>query len=63
MIAKELLTPKSIVVIGGSNDIQKPGGKVLKNIIDGNYKGELYVTNLKEDIVQGIKSFKQYFNK
>lgn len=58
MIAKELLSPKSIVVIGGSNNIQKPGGKVLKNLIDGEFKGELYVTNLKEDVVQGIKSFK-----
>lgn len=58
MIAKELLNPNSIVVIGGSNDIQKPGGKVLKNLIDGEFKGQLYVTNLKEDIVQGIKSYK-----
>lgn len=58
MIAKELLNPKSIVIIGGSNDIQKPGGKVLKNLIDGEFKGELFVTNLKDDVVQGIKSFK-----
>lgn len=59
MITKELIDPQSIVVIGGSADIQKPGGKVLKNIIDGNFKGDLYVTNLKEDTVQGIKSYQQ----
>jgi acyl-CoA synthetase (NDP forming) len=58
MITRELLDPQSIVVVGGSNDIQKPGGKVVKNIIDGNYRGKLYVTNRKEDIVQGIPSFK-----
>ena len=58
MITKELINPNSIVVIGGSNDIEKPGGKILKNLIDGNFKGELHVTNLKEDVVQGIKSFK-----
>ena len=58
MITKELIDPCSIVVIGGSADIQKPGGKVLKNILDGHYRGNLYVTNLKEDFVQGIKSFK-----
>jgi len=58
MINKQLIRPESIVVIGGSNDITKPGGKILKNIIDGDYKGALYVTNLKEDVVQGIKSFK-----
>lgn len=58
MIRRELIDPKSIVVVGGSNDIHKPGGKVLKNLIDGKYKGELYVTNPKEDLVQGIKCYK-----
>ena len=58
MITKELINPRSIVVVGGSNDIYKPGGKVLKNLIDGNFKGELYVTNPKEDLVQGIKCFR-----
>lgn len=58
MINKQLSNPNSIVVIGGSNDISKPGGKVLKNLIDGEYKGKLYVTNLKETEVQGIKSFR-----
>ncbi len=58
MINKQLLNPRSIVVVGGSDDVQKPGGKVLKNLIDGNFKGELYVANPKLDEVQGIKSFK-----
>ncbi len=57
MINKELIDPKSIVVVGGSNNIQKPGGKVLKNLIDGKFKGDLYVTNPKETLVQGIKCY------
>jgi predicted CoA-binding protein len=57
MINQQLINPRSIVVIGGSNDITKPGGKVLKNLIDGGFKGDLYVTNLKESEVQGIRSF------
>jgi acetyltransferase len=57
MINKQLLNPDSIVVVGASNDIHKPGGKILKNIIDGGYAGKLYVTNLKESEVQGIKSY------
>ena len=28
MIAKQLIEPKSIVVVGGSDDIHKPGGTV-----------------------------------
>ncbi len=58
MIANQLFNPKSILVIGGSNDIHKPGGKVLKNLIDGDYSGKLYVSNPKEDLVQGITSYK-----
>lgn len=57
MVTRELIDPQSIVVVGGSNDITKPGGKVLKNLIDTNYRGELYVTNPKEILVQGIKSY------
>lgn len=57
MITPQLLNPRSIVVVGGSNDVQKPGGKVLKNIIDGGFSGQLYVTNLKEAEVQGVKSY------
>ncbi len=57
MVTRELINPKSIVVVGGSNDITKPGGKILKNLIDTNYHGKLYVTNPKETLVQGIKSY------
>ena len=57
MITKQLTHPKSIVVIGASNDIHKPGGKVLKNIIAGGFQGLLFVSNPKEEIIQGIKSY------
>jgi acetate---CoA ligase (ADP-forming) len=58
MITQQLLNPSSIAVIGGSDDIQKPGGKLLKNLIDHNFKGNLYVVNPKVDEVQGIKSYR-----
>lgn len=58
MINQQLLNPQSIVIVGGSNNIHKPGGKVLKNLLESNFKGELYVTNLKEDVIQGVASFK-----
>ena len=57
MINEKLLNPASIVVVGGSDDIFKPGGKILKNIIDGKFAGKLYVVNPKQDIVQGIRSY------
>ncbi len=57
MITKELIAPKSIVVIGASNNIEKPGGKLLKNLIDNNYMGDLWVVNPSSEFVQGIKSY------
>jgi len=60
MINRELTDPKSIVIIGGSNDLQKPGGKILKNIIDGGFQGGLMVLNPKEDKVQGIDSYREF---
>ena len=57
MTNDQLINPGSIVVVGGSNDLGKPGGKVLKNLIDGGYQGKLFVTNPKESEVQGIPAF------
>jgi len=57
MINRALLNPQSIVVIGASNDVQKPGGKVLKNILNGGFEGKLTTINPKEAFVQGIACF------
>lgn len=57
MVNKQLLQPKSIVVIGASNDIKKPGGNMLKNILAGGFEGELYAVNPKEEKIQGITSY------
>ena len=55
MIANELISPKSIVVVGGTDNIHAPGGKVLKNLIDGNFAGNIFVVNPKKDEIQGLK--------
>ena len=57
MINRQLLEPESIVVIGGSNNVHKPGGAVVRNLMSGGYQGTLRVVNPKEDEVQGIKAF------
>lgn len=57
MINKQLIHPESIVVVGGSNEISKPGGKILKNIVDGSFPGKLYVVNPKDNDVQGVATF------
>ena len=57
MINQQLLNPKSIVVIGGSNNVHKPGGAIVRNIKNGGFGGDLHIVNPKEDEVQGIKAF------
>ena len=57
-VTKELIQPRSIVVVGASRDIGKPGGKILKNLLDGSFAGDLYVVNPKEDEVQGVSSYR-----
>lgn len=58
MLHPTLIHPKSIVVIGGSNNIHSPGGNALKNLIEHKFKGDLFVVNPRQDLVQGIPSFK-----
>ena len=57
MINAKLLNPKSIVVVGGSDDVTKAGGKVLKNLLTGDFPGSIYVVNPKATVVQGLTAF------
>ena len=57
MITTQLLRPESIVVVGASNNVHKPGGAILKNLINGGYQGELRAVNPKETEVQGVPAF------
>ena len=57
MINRQLLHPESIVVVGGSNNVHKPGGALVRNLISGGYRGTLRIVNPKEDEVQGVKVF------
>lgn len=57
MLTRELIWPNSIVVVGASNNISKPGGKLLKNLIDNHFAGQLMAVNPNEEQVQGIPSW------
>ena len=52
MITNQLLRPASIVVVGASNNVHKPGGAILRNLINGGYTGELRAVNPKETEVR-----------
>ena len=58
MINKQLINPRSIAVVGASNDVKKPGGKILKNILDGKFAGDIFVVNPGGMQIQGLASHK-----
>src|SRR5665647_72174 len=57
MISDKLLNPRNIVVVGGSDDISKAGGKVLKNLLAGCFKGDVFVVNPRAPDVQGLRAY------
>jgi len=58
MVHHKLINPESIVVVGGSDNLQSPGGRVLKNLTDHNFRGEIFVVNPKQERVQQRTSFR-----
>ena len=52
---ESLINPKNIAVIGGSNNVLKPGGKIVKNLLDGGFDGHISIVNPKEQTVQGLE--------
>ena len=54
---KTLLEPASIAVVGASDDISKPGGKLVRNILLRGYAGRLLLVNPKASQVQGVRAY------
>ncbi len=42
-------------MVGGSNNIHKPGGAIVRNLKEGGFTGALHIVNPKEEQVQGIQ--------
>lgn len=55
---KYLFLPRSTAVIGASSDPNKIGYKILSNIKDGNYEGNVYPVNPKGGEILGYSVFK-----
>lgn len=57
MSLKGFIQPKAIAVIGASKNPSKIGFNVLKNIIDGGFKGKIFPINLDTDEIIGYKCY------
>jgi len=54
---KRIMQPRSVAVIGASDSAGKIGNAVMKNLIDGGYRGEIYPINPKADEILGRKAY------
>jgi acetyltransferase len=54
---EKFFSPKSVAIIGASNNREKIGYGILWNLIDGKYKGKIYPVNLKSKKILGLKSY------
>jgi len=55
---KRIMQPKAVAVIGASAENGKIGNSVMKNLINGGYKGDIYPIHPKADEIMGYKAFK-----
>jgi len=57
-VIDSLFHPRSIAVIGASNDPQKVGYAVLNNIVKYQFTGEIYPVNPKAEEILGLKTYR-----
>jgi len=55
---KRIMQPKAVAVIGASDEAGKIGNSVMKNLINGGYKGEIYPIHPKATEIMGHKAYK-----
>lgn len=55
---KQFFEPESVALIGASTNPEKLGFKILKNLIDGGYKGKIFPVNPKAESILNLKCYK-----
>jgi len=53
-----IMKPDAVAVIGASGETGKIGNSVMKNLINGGYKGKIYPINPSADEIMGLKAYK-----
>ena len=53
-----IMKPKSVAVIGASDEAGKIGNSVMKNLINGGYQGDIYPIHPKAETIMGHQAYK-----
>ena len=54
----KVMKPDAVAVIGASDEAGKIGNSVMKNLINGGYKGKIYPINPSADKIMGLQAYK-----
>ena len=54
---QSILSPKSIAIVGASQDPEKIASVILRNLIQDGYNGKIYPINPKYEDIQGRKAY------
>ncbi|GAA3714812.1 acetate--CoA ligase family protein [Streptomyces tremellae] len=55
---RRLMEPDAIAVIGASNEQGKIGNSVMRNLVDGGFRGDIHPVNPKADDILGRKAYR-----
>ena len=54
---QEIMSPKSIAIVGASDNKARIGGRPLAHMIEQKFSGGIFPINPNRDTVQGIKAY------
>jgi acyl-CoA synthetase (NDP forming) len=52
-----LFNPSSVAVVGASNNLAKPGGRLTRYLLDRGYRGAVYLVNNRESEIAGRPAY------
>ena len=54
---RAVLSPRSVAIVGASEDVSKWGGSALRNILDGSFMGKIYPVNPRGGVFFGLPAY------
>ena len=54
---QNIFSPKSIAIVGVSQDSEKIGSVIMRNLVEGGYNGKVYPVNPNHEELQGRKAY------
>ncbi|MEM2110143.1 MAG: CoA-binding protein [Candidatus Odinarchaeota archaeon] len=55
---KRLIEPRSIAIVGASDQISKVGGTITHNLVTSDYRGKVFLVNPKKEMIYGRRVYR-----